>query len=317
MESKLENQTDKTIPFPLPDELFSKLPDSEKDSEFIAQESKTYAQDAWMRFKKNKMAMFSLIFMIVIILLAIFGPIISPFAYDKQNLANRNALPAWPHIFGTDNFGRDIFSRVMYGARISLTVGFVAATINLVIGIIYGGISGYLGGKVDLVMMRIVDILYSIPSMLYVILIMLIFGSNMFSVMMGICIASWVGMARIVRSQVLALKEQEFALAAFVIGASRMRILVKHLVLNSINAIIVTMTFMIPSAIFTEAYLSFLGIGISAPKASWGTLAQEAKILIDSHPVQVIWPLAAICLTMFALNFIGDNLSDALDPKKK
>lgn len=313
----MENQVNQKMPFPLPDQLFEKLPDTEKNSEFIAQQSKTYVQDAWSRYKKNKVAMVSLIFMIVIILLAIFGPIVSPFAYDKQDLANRNALPAWPHIFGTDNFGRDIFSRVMYGARISLTVGFVAAAINLVIGIIYGGISGYLGGKVDIVMMRLVDILYSIPSMLYVILIMLIFGSNLYSVIIGICVASWVGMARIVRSQVLSLKEQEFALAAFVIGASKARILAKHLVLNSINAIIVTMTFMIPSAIFTEAYLSFLGIGISAPKASWGTMAQEAKILIDSYPVQVIWPIGAICLTMFALNFIGDSLSDALDPKKK
>ena len=313
----MENQVNQKMPFPLPDQLFEKLPETEKNSEFIAQQSKTYVQDAWSRYKKNKVAMVSLIFMIVIILLAIFGPIVSPFAYDKQDLANRNALPAWPHIFGTDNFGRDIFSRVMYGARISLTVGFVAAAINLVIGIIYGGISGYLGGKVDIVMMRLVDILYSIPSMLYVILIMLIFGSNLYSVIIGICVASWVGMARIVRSQVLSLKEQEFALAAFVIGASKARILAKHLVLNSINAIIVTMTFMIPSAIFTEAYLSFLGIGISAPKASWGTMAQEAKILIDSYPVQVIWPIGAICLTMFALNFIGDSLSDALDPKKK
>ncbi len=313
----MENQVNQKLPFPLSDQLFEKLPDSEKNSEFIAQESKTYVQDAWVRFKKNKVAMASLIFMIIIIVLAIFGPIVSPFPYDKQNLANRNALPAWPHIFGTDNFGRDIFSRVMYGARISLTVGFVAASINLIIGIIYGGISGYLGGKVDIVMMRVVDILYSIPSMLYVILIMLIFGSNLYSVIIGICIASWVGMARIVRSQVLSLKEQEFALAAFVIGASKARILAKHLVLNSINAIIVTMTFMIPSAIFTEAYLSFLGIGISAPKASWGTMAQEAKILIDKYPVQVIWPIGAICLTMFALNFIGDSLSDALDPKKK
>lgn len=297
--------------------LLEPLPESEKKSEFIAVASQSYLQDAWRRFKQSKVAVFSLIYLIVIVLLAIFGPLLSPYTYDQQDMLARNAVPSLQHIFGTDKFGRDIFTRVMYGARISLSVGFLAAFINVVIGIIYGGISGYLGKKVDLVMMRVVDILYSIPSMLYVILIMLVFGSNVFSVIFGICVSSWIGMARIVRSSVLSLKEQEFVMAAQVMGAGNFRILFRHLVLNAIGAIIVTMTFMIPNAIFTEAYLSFLGIGINVPKASWGTLAQDAKFLIDSHPIQIIWPVGAICITMFALNFIGDKLSDALDPKKK
>jgi len=300
----------------LEDEMFLPLPEADKDSEFIAMQSRTYAADAWIRFKKSRLAVLSLVILGVIVLFAVFGPILSPYTYDQQNFEIRNAMPSAHYLFGTDNFGRDIFTRVMYGARISLGIGFAAATINLIIGVVYGGVSGFLGGRTDMVMMRVVDMLYAIPSLLYVILIMLVFGANMFSVLTGICIASWIGMARIVRSQVLSLKEQEFAMAAKVLGAGNLRILLKHLILNSMNAIIVTMTFMIPNAIFTEAYLSFLGVGITVPKASWGTMAQESKSLIDSYPIQVLWPLAAICITMFALNFIGDRLGDALDPKK-
>ncbi|MGN7385504.1 ABC transporter permease [Sporosarcina sp. SAFN-015] len=298
-------------------DLFGKLPDKEKNSEFIAVESKSYLADAWTRFRQNKVATISLTVLAIIILLAIFGPILSPYTYDGQDLENTNSPPSSEHIFGTDKFGRDIFVRVMYGARISLTVGFVSAFINLVVGIVYGGISGYTGGRTDMIMMRIIDILYAIPSILYVILIMLLFGPNIISVLVGICLSSWVGMARIVRGQVLSLKQQEFAMAAQVIGASKIRILLKHLILNSMGPILVTMTFIIPDAIFTEAYLSFLGVGIAAPMASWGTLAQDARNVLDSYPIQMFWPVAAICITMFALNFIGDTLNDALDPKKK
>lgn len=169
----------------------------------------------------------------------------------------------------------------------------------------------------DLIMMRLVDILYAIPSTMYVILIMVVLGANMYSVLVGICISSWVGMARLVRNQVLTLKQQEFAMAAKVLGASHRRILFKHLIINSMGPIIVNFTFMVPSAIFTEAYLSFIGVGISAPMASWGTLAQDARPLLDSYPIQMVWPVVAICITMFALNFVGDGLTEALDPKKK
>lgn len=298
-------------------DLFEPLSEEEKNSEFIAAKSKTYLQDAWTRFKKNKLALAGLAFLIVITVLAITVPMFSPFEYDMMDLTSVNLLPSFTHPMGTDKFGRDIFVRIMYGARISLSVGFASAFICLFIGIVYGGIAGYVGGKVDMILMRIVDILYSIPTLLIVILIMLIFGSNIISILIGLCATSWMGMARLVRAQVLTLKEQEFALAAYVLGASKMRILFKHLIINCMGPIIVNVTLMVPSAIFTEAFLSFVGIGISAPAASWGTLANEARSLIESQPIQIIWPVASICITMLSLNFIGDGVSDAFDPKKK
>ena len=298
-------------------DLFEPLSEEEKNSEFIAAKSKTYLQDAWTRFKKNKLALAGLGFLIVITVLAITVPMFSPFEYDMMDLTSVNLLPSFTHPMGTDKFGRDIFVRIMYGARISLSVGFASAFICLFIGIVYGGIAGYVGGKVDMILMRIVDILYSIPTLLIVILIMLIFGSNIVSILIGLCATSWMGMARLVRAQVLTLKEQEFALAAYVLGASKMRILFKHLIINCMGPIIVNVTLMVPSAIFTEAFLSFVGIGISAPAASWGTLANEARSLIESQPIQIIWPVASICITMLSLNFIGDGVADAFDPKKK
>ena len=294
-------------------ELFEKLDDSQKNAEKISYESKTYLQDAWSRFKQNKLALVGLGFLIVLLLCCI----ILPYTYDGQDMANRNAAPSLAHIMGTDKFGRDIFVRILFGGRISLTVGFTAALISLCIGVTYGGIAGYAGGKVDMVMMRIVDAMYSIPDMLYVILITVVFEASFQSILLGICISSWMGMARQVRTQVMTLKEQEFSLAAFVIGASKKRILFKHLIINSMGPIIVSFTLLVPSAIFYEATLGFLGIGLSAPQASWGTLANEARSLMTAQPLQVIWPVLFICLTMLALNFIGDGLGDALDPKKK
>lgn len=315
------SELNKNVPFAnvddIPEEEFTLLTDDEKNAEFIAMESSTYFANVWRNFKKNKLAIVSLVFLGIMVLFAVFAPMLSQYTYDAQDLANPNAMPSMTHFFGTDKFGRDIFVRVWYGARISLSVGFASAFINLILGTIYGGIAGYFGGKVDMVMMRIVDIIYAVPTLLYVILIMLVFGSNIFSVLLAICISSWVGLARQVRAQVMTLKEQEYALAAGVLGASDQRILFKHLVTNSIGPIIVTTALMVPSAIFTEAFLSFVGIGISIPQASWGTMANEARSLISSKPIQMVWPVAAICLTMLALNWIGDGLSDALDPRKR
>ncbi|MBQ1508282.1 MAG: ABC transporter permease [Erysipelotrichaceae bacterium] len=298
------------------DDLFELLPDEEKNSEFITVESKTFFRDAWDRFRKNRLALFGLIFIALMIIAAIVIPMVSPYSFDAQDLANKNSLPSLAHPFGTDKLGRDILVRVMYGARISLAIGFSTALINLVIGVVYGGISGYLGGRVDMVMMRIIDIIYAVPTLLYVILILLIFGNNVGSMMLAICLTSWITMARQVRAQVLSLKEQEFALAAKVIGASNKRILLKHLVVNALGPIIVCETMMVPSAIFTESFLSFVGIGLDPTIPSWGKLANDCRPLIFTYPIQIIWPITAICLTVLSLNFIGDGIGEALQTKK-
>ncbi len=298
-------------------DMFEKLDDSKNNSEKISYESKTYLADAWGRFKANKLALIGLCFLALMAICSILIPMLSQYTYDGQDMANTFAAPSMDHFLGTDRFGRDVLVRIMYGGRISLSVGFSAATISLLVGVTYGAIAGYVGGKVDMVMMRIVDALYSIPDMLYLIMITVVMGSNFLSIIIGICISSWMGMARQVRAQVMTLKEQEFSLAAFVLGASKPRILLKHLIINSMGPIIVSFSMLVPSSIFYEATLGFLGIGLSAPKASWGTLANDARAMISSQPLQVVWPVLAICLTMLALNFIGDGLGDALDPKKK
>ena len=301
----------------LTDDLFEKLPEEEKNSEFIAVAIKTFAKDAWDRFRKNKLALADLIFLIVMILLAIIVPQVAPYKFDTQDMANRNAMPSLQHLFGTDKLGRDIFVRVMYGARVSLAIGFSTAAINLVIGILYGGISGYVGGRVDMIMMRIVDIIYAVPSLIYVVLILLVFGDSIGSMMLAICLTSWIGMARQVRTQIMSLKEMEFSLAAKVIGASNTRILLRHLIINALGPIIVSLTMMVPGAIFTEASLSFVGIGLNPAIPSWGKLANDCRQLIFTQPIQVIWPVAAISLTILALNFVGDGIGEAFQARTR
>lgn len=299
------------------EDWFSPLPDEEKNSEFIALESKTFMKEAFERFCKNKMALAGFLVLLLMALFAIFGPLFSPYTYDAQDASNSYAVFSSQHILGTDKFGRDIFVRLCYGARISLSIGFGAAIINSIIGVVIGGSCGYFGGKFDTVMMRIVDIIYAMPSMIYVILIMMLNGANVESILIGVCIPGWIGMARQVRGQVIALKEQEFALAALVLGASDKRILFRHLIINAIGPIIVQMTLLVPTAIFTEAFLSFIGIGISAPMASWGSMAQDARQVMTLHPMQMLLPTLCICLTIFSLNFFGEGIGDALNPKKK
>ena len=301
----------------LTDDLFEKLPEEDKNYEFIAVAIKTFAKDAWDRFRKNKLALAGLIFLIVMILLAIIVPQVAPYKFDTQDMANRNAMPSLQHLFGTDKLGRDIFVRVMYGARVSLAIGFSTAAINLVIGILYGGISGYVGGRVDMIMMRIVDIIYAVPSLIYVVLILLVFGDSIGSMMLAICLTSWIGMARQVRTQIMSLKEMEFSLAAKVIGASNTRILLRHLIINALGPIIVSLTMMVPGAIFTEASLSFVGIGLNPAIPSWGKLANDCRQLIFTQPIQVIWPVAAISLTILALNFVGDGIGEAFQARTR
>lgn len=302
----------------IPDQEFEKLNLLDtRQNEVISRPSKSYWQDAWSRFRKNPLAMIGLFTIIIISSTAIFGPIFSSYTYDGQNILNQNQPPSSEHWFGTDKFGRDIFVRTLYGARISLTIGVVAAAINLVIGVIYGGIAGYFGGKVDMVMMRIVDIMYGVPDLLYIILLMMFLGNTIQSILLALSLTYWIGTARMVRSQVIGLKYQEFTLAAKAIGSSNIRILFKHLIPNSMGPVIVTVMFLVPSAIFAEAFLSFLGIGIQVPMASWGTLVNDAIPTLFTHPYQMLFPALAISITMFALNFIGDGLRDALDPKLK
>ena len=301
----------------LNEKMFEKLPDDEKNSEFIAMESKTFLRNVWDRYKKNKLAMIGLIFLVIMVVMAIFVPILSKYGFEDQNIALKNAMPSLDHPFGTDKLGRDIFVRVMYGGRISLSIAFASAFICLIIGVLYGGIAGYVGGKVDMVMMRIVDILDSIPTLLYVILILMIFGNTIPAMLFAICFTSWVGMARQVRQQVRSIKEMEFAMAEKVLGASHKRILINHLIVNAIGPIIVNLTMLVPSAIFTEAFLSFVGIGLDPSIPSWGKLANDCRGLFFTYPIQIIWVVLAISLTCLSLNFVGDGVGEAFQAKQR
>ena len=296
--------------------MFEKLDECEKNDEAIAMESKTFLQDTWRRFCSNKLAILGLVVLVIMILLAIFVPMFSKYTYDGQDLVNTNALPSAAHLLGTDKLGRDILVRVCSGMRVTLAIGFTSAAINLCIGIVYGGCAGYFGGRVDMTMMRIVDIIDSVPSLLYTIMILMVFGNSVFSMMLAISLTSWITMARQVRAQVMSLKEMEFAMAAKVIGCSDLRILLKHLVINALGPIIVCLTMMIPSAIFTESSLSFIGIGIQPPACSLGSLANEARQLINTQPLQVVWPVITIALITLSLNFIGDGVGEALEAKR-
>ena len=301
----------------LDDRMFELLPESEKNSEFIAMESKTFLKDAWGRYKKNRLAMIGLAFLIVMVIMSIAVPMLSKYGFETQNIEIRNSMPSLEHPFGTDKLGRDIFVRVMYGGRISLAIAFSSAFICLIIGILYGGVSGYIGGRVDMIMMRIVDILDSVPTLLYVILILMVFGNTIPAMLLAICFTSWIGMARQVRQQVRSIKEMEYALAATVIGASHTRILLNHLIVNAIGPIIVNLTTMVPSAIFTESFLSFVGIGLDPSIPSWGKLANDCRDLFFTFPIQIIWVIAAISLTCLSLNFIGDGIGEAFQTKKR
>lgn len=270
----------------------------------------------WQRLKANKLAVLGMIIVCIMIVAAIIGPWLSPYTYAQQNLLEANQGPSASHWFGTDTLGRDLYTRVLYGARISLAVGFVAAAINLVIGVVYGGVAGYLGGRVDRLMMSIVDILYGIPLLLYVILLMVVLSPGLTSIFIALGIAYWLTMARIVRSQIIKLKEEEYVLAARSMGASPMTVLFRHILPNCMGPIIITMTLAIPEAIFTEAFLSFIGLGVNAPMASWGVLAAEGINSMRSYPYQLLFPAVAIGITMLGFTFFGDGLRSALDPKE-
>jgi oligopeptide transport system permease protein len=311
---KIENQTVR-----LPDlndaSMFEPVSAEERNKAEFIRPSQTYWQDAWRRLKRDKVAMLGLGIIVAIFLMAIFGPMLSRYTYDGQNFMVANEFPSWEHLFGTDMFGRDLFVRVMYGARISLAVGLMASLINLTIGVIYGSISGFVGGRTDDIMMRIVDTIRSIPTMIYVILLMVIIGPGLKSIFITLGISYWTNMARIVRSEVMRVKNEEYVLAARTIGASPKRILLRHLIPNAMGPILVTLTFCVPQAIFAEAFLSFVGLGVNAPMASWGMLSSDAMNSLMVYPYQLFFPALAISITILAFNFFGDGLRDALDPR--
>lgn len=296
---------------------FEMIPIEEKNINEIVRKSMSFWQDTWRRLKKDKLAMIGLVVVIIITLIAIFAPYLTKFSYSTQNLKEPNVLPNIKNLFGTDQYGRDLFTRVIYGARISMTVAYVSTILILIIGSIYGGISGYIGGTGDNIMMRIVDILSGIPSMLYLILLMVVLGPGLKSIIISMAISGWLGMARMVRSQVLSLKEQDYLLAAKTLGVKNSKILLRHLLPNCMGVIIVNLTFAVPGAIFTEAFLSFIGLGISAPQASWGVLASDAVETYMMYPHELLFPSLAICITILAFNFLGDGLRDALDPQMR
>ncbi|MBQ7561150.1 MAG: ABC transporter permease [Synergistaceae bacterium] len=294
---------------------FTPLTLEERTSAETLRPSLTYWQDVWQRLKKDRLALFGLIVILVMLTLAIFGPYFSSYDYDTTNFFATNEPPSLNHLLGTDMLGRDLFVRILYGARISLAVGILASFINLFIGVIYGGISGFSGGKVDNFMMGVVDVLYSVPVMIYVILLMVVVGPGLKSIFITLGISYWAPMARIVRAEVLRLKNEEFILSARVLGASPSRILLRHLIPNAMGPILVTLTFSIPGAIFTEAFLSFVGLGVSAPMASLGMLCNDGIGALMVYPTQLFFPAAVISIMILAFNFLGDGLRDALDPK--
>ena len=277
--------------------------------------SSTLWSDAIYRLTRNKAAMFGAFILIILILCAALAPWIAPYSYSFQNLELGASPPSAAHILGTDVLGRDLLSRILYGARISLLVGFVATGVALVIGVSWGIIAGYAGGKVDSVMMRIVDVLYGLPFIIFIILLMVIFGRNLWLLFGAIGAVEWLTMARIVRGQVIGLKNQEFVMAAKAMGVSNFSMFRKHLLPNILGPIAVYATLTIPQVMLLEGFLSFLGLGIQPPMSSWGTLIKDGVESMEEYSWLLIYPGLTFTITLFALNFFGDGLRDALDPK--
>ena len=327
---------------------FEKATDEEKKQQDVMSESTTFFRDGMRKLMKNPLAVLSLVLLVIILITIIVAPMIVPYKYEeimsingKRDKGAKNLAPftyskmeqqyidqggtRFPHIFGTDEQCRDYFIRVVYGTRVSLSIGV------LIIGMIYGSISGYVGGRTDLIMMRIVDIIYSLPDMLVIILISVVLdqvldltgsplaklGTNMVSIFIVFGLLYWVGMARLIRGQILSIKQNEYILAARAIGAKPGRIIKRHILPNCLSVIIISAALQVPSAIFTESYLSFLGLGVRAPMPSLGSLANAAREGLQSYPYKLVFPALTICLIVLSLNLLGDGLRDAFDPKLK
>ena len=271
--------------------------------------------NSWYRLKQNRLAMIGLFILIIMVLISLLTPWITPYSYEAQNLDLGATPPSADHLLGTDIFGRDMLTRIMYGSRVSLAVGFLATAVSLIIGVTWGTVSGYSGGRIDSVMMRIVDILYALPFIIFVILLMVIFGRNLFLLFMAIGAVEWLTMARIIRGQVLSIREKEYIDSAIMTGISKWRIITRHVIPNVIGPIIVYATLTIPSVILLESFLSFLGLGIQPPMCSWGLLINYGVETMEEYPWLLIFPGVVLSITLFSLNFLGDGLRDALDPK--
>lgn len=333
---------------------FDLATEEEKAQQEVMSESTTFFKDGMRRLKKNPLAMMSIVVLVLIVVACVVGPMVVPYGYEEMISVNgrrdktaKNLMPfTWskneqkaieegqklfPHILGTDEQCRDYFVRILYGTRVSLAVGLFASIIVLIIGLLYGSVAGYAGGRVDLIMMRIVDIIYSLPDMLMVILLSVIMketlapliqntvlaglGVNMISLFLVFALLYWVSMARLVRGQILTIKENEYILAARSIGAKPARIIRQHIIPNCLSVIIISTALQVPSAIFTESFLSFLGMGVQAPMPSLGSLANAARSGLQSYPHKLVFPAVVICLIVLSFNLLGDGLRDAFDPK--
>lgn len=302
----------------VPDHLFSKKQSVSNKQKLALKKSRSFWKDAFYRLRENKLAMTGFGIIIGLVFMSIIGPLIVPYSYSEQRLLDTNLPPSLSHWFGTDDLGRDIFSRTWVGARISLFIGITAVVIDVIFGVLWGGIAAYKGGKTDEIMMRIVDILYGLPHLLITILLMVVLEPGLLTIIIAMAATGWVGMARLVRGEILRLKESEFVLATKVMGGGLFRILFKQLIPNAMGPIIISITLSVPGAIFAEATLSFLGLGVPVPLASWGTMTSEGLVtLLTGEIWRLFFPAFFISLTMFAFNVLGDGLRDALDPKLK
>jgi oligopeptide transport system permease protein len=299
-------------------EQFRALEEGSRDSERITSPSIGFWRDSWQRLKKNRAALVSLALIVILFAFAfVVGPVLSPFSPSEQDLTQRYQGPSAEHWFGTDEFGRDMFARVWQGMRVSLYIAFIAAGLDLFVGVTFGAVSGLLGGKVDGVMQRLIEILNGIPILVVAILAMVVLDPGILTISIAIGAAGWTPMARLIRGRVLQLKDQEFTLASRSLGAGNLRLLTKHLLPNALGLIIITLMLTIPSAIFTEAVLSFIGLGIQVPNASLGSLIDAGAEDMRFYAYLLFFPAAVFCLLMLSFNLLADGLRDALDPKMR
>ncbi len=283
--------------------------------ESISRPSLSFWSDAWRRLRKNRAAFIGLCIIVLYVLLAIFAPILSHYSYSAMDTASMHSGPSASHWLGCDATGRDQWVRIWMGARVSLSIGLISALVNMCVGAVVGGLCGYYGGKLDMIIMRIVDILYGIPSLIVTILVMLILGKGVASLIVAMCIVGWIGTCRFVRGEVYRLKEQDFVMAAKVLGVPDFIIIMRHIIPNIMGMLVTNLCMAIPGAIFQEAFLSYIGLGIAPPDCSWGVLAKEGIQYLRIHPHEILFPAFFICTTMLALNLLGDGLRDAVDPK--